>query len=214
MLFSLKSICFSILLLCRCRGLSASEDPVPAPWPPQFHAVTVMNYTGGVRMVDLWYDWPNKRYFHINHYQLGETLYDVEWNNHTSFVFTLNSNRECTVLQFPVGILPPDWLAGANYLGHRYKDGFLCNVWEKVDFIWYYEDVDTKIPVYWEFYDGLTEHVMKFEVGRVLEDSKWQAPEYCFGDAVDKKKSLVPNLGRHHLSRVGKSYKQYTLLFS
>nr|GMC73686.1 uncharacterized protein At4g14100-like [Ipomoea batatas] len=145
---------------------------------------------------------------------LGETLYDVEWNNHTSFVFTLDSNRECTVLQFPVGILRPDWLAGANYLGHRYKDGFLCNVWEKVDFIWYYEDVDTKIPVYWEFYDGLTEHVMKFEVGRVLEDSKWQAPAYCFGDAVDKNKSLVPNLGRHHLSRVGKSYKQYTLLFS
>ncbi|MCD7466642.1 hypothetical protein HAX54_003553 [Datura stramonium] len=30
------------------------------------------------------------------------------------------------------------------------------------------------------FYDGLIRHIMTFEVGKVLEDSKWQAPAYCF----------------------------------
>ncbi|KAF4346863.1 hypothetical protein G4B88_015484 [Cannabis sativa] len=79
-----------------------------------------------------------------------------------------------------VGILRPNWLDGANYLGQRHVDGFLCNVWEKVEFIWYYEDVVSKRPVHWEFYTGRNAHVMTFEVGAVLEDSKWQAPPDCF----------------------------------
>lgn len=29
---------------------------------------------------------------------------------------------------------------------------------------------------------GYTADVITFEVGAVLEDSKWQAPVYCFGD--------------------------------
>ncbi|KAG6653774.1 hypothetical protein CIPAW_05G100000 [Carya illinoinensis] len=82
--------------------------------------------------------------------------------------------------QVEVGILRPNWLDGAKYLGQRGVDGFLCNVWEKVDFIWYYEDVVTKRPVHWEFYTGRNAHVMTFEVGAVLEDARWQAPVYCF----------------------------------
>ncbi|KAK1365567.1 hypothetical protein POM88_041128 [Heracleum sosnowskyi] len=80
----------------------------------------------------------------------------------------------------PVGILRPNWLHGANYLGQRHFYGFLCNVWEKVDFILYYEDVLTHRPVYWIFYTGRAAHVMTFEVGAALEDAKWQAPAYCF----------------------------------
>jgi hypothetical protein len=53
-----------------------------------------------------------------------------------------------------VGILRPNWLDGANHLGQQYVDNFLCNVWEKVDFIWYYEDVVTKRPVKWIFHSG------------------------------------------------------------
>ncbi|KAF3516256.1 hypothetical protein DY000_02060763, partial [Brassica cretica] len=85
-----------------------------------------------------------------------------------------------------VGILRPNWLDGANYLGQQFVNGFHCNVWEKVDFIWYYEDVETKRPVQWIFYTGREAHVMTFEVGAVLEDEKWQAPVYCF----NKEKSL------------------------
>jgi hypothetical protein len=56
--------------------------------------------------------------------------------------------------RFKVGILRPNWLDGAKYMGQRHVNGFLCNVWEKVEFLWYYEDVVTKRPVQWIFYTG------------------------------------------------------------
>ncbi|KAL5073967.1 hypothetical protein RYX36_012951, partial [Vicia faba] len=107
---------------------------------------------------------PNGRNFNINQYQLGILKCDAEWNNDTSFVYTLDPfNRTCQKLHFDVGILRPNWFEGANYLGQEYADNFLCNVWEKVDFIHYYEDVVTRRPVKWIFYDGMVAHVMTFE---------------------------------------------------
>ncbi|KDP22523.1 hypothetical protein JCGZ_26354 [Jatropha curcas] len=160
---------------------SKTADPTPAPWPLQFHSILFMNdSTGQLQVTDLWYDWPNGRNFNIIQNQLGKLLYDLEWDNGTSYYYTLDSNQECKVRHFPVGILRPNFLDGATYLGQKQVDGFLCNVWEKVDFIWYYEDVVTKRPVYWVFYTGMVIHVMTFEVGAVLEDEKWQAPVYCF----------------------------------
>ncbi|XP_034604743.2 uncharacterized protein At4g14100 [Setaria viridis] len=103
-------------------------------------------------------------------------------------------------MQFPVGILPLDWLAdGAVYLGREHVDGFDFHLWTKVDFIWYYEEIDTGRPVRWNFFNGMQQHVMSFEVGGVLEDSKWQAPAYCFdgdtanvaADRVDGMNSLI-----------------------
>ncbi|XP_018841627.1 uncharacterized protein At4g14100-like [Juglans regia] len=180
-----KPISISILLLfffflsislCKSR----EEYPTPAPWPHQFHSILFMNNSGSLQIVDLWYDWPNGRNFNIIQNQLGKLLYDLEWNNGTSFFYTLDSNKECRTMHFEVGILRPNWLDGANYLGQQRVDGFLCNVWEKVDFIWYYEDVVSKRPVRWIFYTGMDAHVMTFEVGAVLEDAQWQAPLYCF----------------------------------
>lgn len=49
----------------------------------------------------------------------------------------------------------PNWLDGAKYQGQQLVNGFHCNVWEKVDFIRYYEDVETKRPVQWIFYTGV-----------------------------------------------------------
>ncbi|KAF3784187.1 Uncharacterized protein EJ110_NYTH30904 [Nymphaea thermarum] len=157
-----------------------AQQPTPTPWPEQFHSVLYMNSTGKLQIVDLWYDWPKGRNFNIIQNQLGKLLYDLEWTNGTSFYYTLDANKECRTMHFEVGILPPNWLHGANYLGQERVDGFLCNVWEKVDFIWYYEDVVTKRPVHWLFFTGMSAHVMTFEVGAVLEDEAWQAPVYCF----------------------------------
>ncbi|KAL7185523.1 hypothetical protein ACSBR2_027464 [Camellia fascicularis] len=58
--------------------------------------------------------------------QLGNKLtYDLEWNNGTSYVYTLDdSDLECQVLHVEVEILKPNWLNGANYLGQHYMDGF------------------------------------------------------------------------------------------
>lgn len=153
-----------------------------------------MNQSGTLQKTDLWYDWPNGRNFNIIQTQLGTITYDLEWNNGTSYIYTLDSDQKCRVLHFEVGILRPNWLDGANYLGQKYMDGFLCNVWEKVDFIWYYEDVDTKRPVFWEFYTGFSGHVMTFEVGKVLEDVNWQAPVYCFKEAEKGKSSPIESM--------------------
>ncbi|KAI4386335.1 hypothetical protein MLD38_004276 [Melastoma candidum] len=173
---------------------SSSEDPTPAPWPLQFHSVLMMNNSGKtLEMIDLWYDWTNGRNFNIIRGQLSSSLlYDLEWDNGTSFVYTLDDSKSCRVLLLGVGILRPDWLDGAEYLGQRHVNGFLCNLWTKADFIWYYEDVLTKRPVLWVFYTGREAHVMTFEVGAALEDAKWQAPVYCFGeDGRDRDDSTV-----------------------
>lgn len=174
---------------------SESSDPVPAVWPEQFHSILFINNSKGtLQKVDLWYDWPNGRNFNIIQNQLGKLLYDLEWDNGTSFYYTLDSNRECSIKHFQVGILRPNWLDGATYLGQQYKDGFLCNVWEKVDFIWYYEDVETKRPVYWRFFSGMVAHVITFEVGNVLDDPNWQAPVYCFGKDKKHRVPLIKEL--------------------
>ncbi|KAH9623543.1 hypothetical protein KSS87_019951 [Heliosperma pusillum] len=131
------------------RDEQLKEEPKPTTWPEQFHSVLVMNNTKTkeLQVVDLWYDWPNKRNLNLIQYQLGKKLYDVEYDNHTSYYFTRDATRECRTVHFDVGILTPDWLHGATYLGQAKVDGFLCNVWTKADFVWYYEDVVTKRPV-------------------------------------------------------------------
>jgi len=146
-------LCFFLFLHL---STSTKNDPIPSPWPEQFHSVLFINRSGDLQKTDLWYDWPKGRNFNIIQHQLGVLKYDLEWNNGTSFVYTLDPfNHTCKKLHFDVGILRPNWLDdGANYLGQQYVDNFLCNVWEKVDFIWYYEDVVTKRPVKWIFYSG------------------------------------------------------------
>lgn len=142
------------------------STPTPSPWPEQFHALLYMNMTSSqtLQITNLWYDWPRGRNVNIIQKQLGELLYDVEWNNGTSFYYTLGAAQgegegegegTCEIMYFEVGITRPDFLDGANYLGTLFTDGFLCHVWEKVDFIWYYEDVLTRRPVRWDFYDGM-----------------------------------------------------------
>ncbi|GKB37473.1 glycosyl transferase [Tanacetum coccineum] len=139
-----------------------------------------MNKSGFIQVVDLWYDWTNGRNFNILQYQLGGILYDLEWNNGTSFKYTVGSDRTCSSTQLEIGILRPNWLDGGEYVGQKEVDGFLCNVWTKAEFITYYEDVLTNRPVYWVFFSGREHHVMTFEVGAALEDAKWQVPWYCF----------------------------------
>ncbi|CAJ2676719.1 transferring glycosyl group transferase [Trifolium pratense] len=185
--------CFGLFFLFLHLSISTTTDnPVPAAWPEQFHSVLFINRSGNLQKTDLWYDWPNGRNFNIIQHQLGVLKYDLEWNNGTSFYYTLDPfNHTCKILHFDVGILRPNWLDGANYLGQQYVDNFLCNVWEKVDFIWYFEDVITKRPVKWIFYSGMIAHVMTFEVGAVLDDAHWQAPVYCFSEAEPEPQMLA-----------------------
>ncbi|XP_047156098.1 uncharacterized protein At4g14100-like [Vigna umbellata] len=178
------NVLFLFLFLQHFLFTTANDSiPVPADWPHQFHSVLFINRSGDLQKTDLWYDWPNGRNFNIIQHQLGELTYDLEWDNGTSFYYTLQPfDKTCKIILFDVGILRPNWLDGANYLGQEHVDNFLCNVWEKVDFITYYEDVLTRRPVKWIFFSGMVAHVMTFEVGAVLEDEYWQAPVYCFNE--------------------------------
>ncbi|RDY13502.1 hypothetical protein CR513_01563, partial [Mucuna pruriens] len=179
-----------------------SPTPTPTPWPEQFHALLYMNLSDTrLQLSDLWYDWPKGRNVNIFQKQLTEVLYDIEWNNGTSFYYTLAPDPKCSIIDFEVGIPRPNFLDGAVYLGTRVTDGFLCNLWQKQDFIWYYEDVLTKKPVRWDFYDGIQSHVMTFEVGAVLPDWVSQAPEYCFShaQALDTDKYTLENHLRNRM---------------
>lgn len=82
--------------------IATADEPVPAPWPHQFHALLFMNYSGDLSMIDLWYDWPNGRNFNIIQEQLGAITYDLEWNNGTSFFYTLDSSKSCRSAQLEV----------------------------------------------------------------------------------------------------------------
>ncbi|KAJ3678215.1 hypothetical protein LUZ60_002018 [Juncus effusus] len=150
-----------VLLSILSVGLrtDGSDEPMPTPWPEQFNAMLFTNHTltGKImlQMNDLWYDWPNRRTMNRIQYQLGDYLRDIEWNNGTSYYFTSGSNGTCTTRLFSVGVLPPEWLAGATYLGRTWTDGFECHVYTKVDFIFYYEEVGTGRPVRWYFTDGI-----------------------------------------------------------
>ncbi|KAF0908644.1 hypothetical protein E2562_026860 [Oryza meyeriana var. granulata] len=153
-----------------------------------------------LRVTDLYYDWPRRRNLNLVRHQLSaDPLYDVEWDNGTTFYF---DSASCRTERFPVGVLPPGWLAdgsGAVYLGRQVTGGIECDVWDKLGFIVYYQDVATGRPVRWNFLDetGIQQFVMSFELGVTLEDSQWQAPAHCFpaddgaGDSDDEEEEMI-----------------------
>ncbi|KAJ8645962.1 hypothetical protein MRB53_007710 [Persea americana] len=170
-----------------------------------------MNYSGANQIINLWYDWPNGRNFNIVQHQLGKLLYDLEWNNGTSFFYTLDSTEECRVAHLDVGIIRSNWLDGANYLGQEHVDGFLCNVCEKWELKCVLHQCQAGSQNIGEnvfTMERRSAHVMTFEVGAVLEDAKWQEPLYCF-----EKKDAEKNAKTHPVIADGfeTSVRQRTL---
>jgi len=140
---------------------NAVPEPTPTKWPDQFHALVVMNDTtsSNLSVTNLWYDWVNGLNVNLIQYQFAKLVHNVEWNNGTQFYYTLGDGTDgdqefCITHRYEVGIPRPDWMEGSIYLGQTYIDGFLCNAWNKIDFLWYYEDVLTKRPVQWYFFTG------------------------------------------------------------
>ena len=69
------------------------------------------------------------------------------YNNKTSYYFDRELGT-CKEIDFPVGILTPDWLANATYLGTDTVDTYDTHLWTKSDgFIKYWADVKTGLPV-------------------------------------------------------------------
>ena len=109
------------------------------------------------------------------------------YTNHTSFYFSREEGT-CKVMDFPVGILTPDWLVNdATFLGRATVDAHETYVWSKGDspverpFITYWEDIHSRLPVRWVFFDGAQFEILRFTVNETLPEEEWQAPAYCFG---------------------------------
>jgi hypothetical protein len=91
------------------------------------------------------------------------------------------------VIDFGVGLLPPTWLAGADYLGIQTVGMYTCHTWQKGDsdipnvpFVTYWDDTTTRRPVKWIFSSGMTFDVISFTPFEKTEESLWQIPAYCF----------------------------------
>ena len=83
-------------------------------------------------------------------------------------------------MDFGVGILTPDWLKNATYLGIETVDATECHKWEKADFLTYWASTKTGHPIRWLFFDGSQFEILTYEPGKVPPEETWQAPLSCF----------------------------------
>jgi len=60
-----------------------------------------------------------------------------------------NQANKCTHITMPVGVLRPDWLSNATYMGKSVVNGVAVYGYTKQDFIDYYADAETCAPVRW-----------------------------------------------------------------
>jgi hypothetical protein len=61
------------LVLLLVVGSSLGADPVPADWPPLFHAILKQNRSGDLAAVDLFYDYEGGRNLNIIRDSTGMT---------------------------------------------------------------------------------------------------------------------------------------------
>jgi hypothetical protein len=109
-------------------------------------------------------------------------LWDLELNSGHSYYF-YPSTRKCQKVDFPVGILRPNWLEGATPLGPSLSwDGSGRNVcgWTKVDFIDYYADATTGIPDSWYFHTMKASfEVLNYTENPSIDPALFDPPDYC-----------------------------------
>lgn len=84
-------------------------------------------------------------------------------------------------MEFPIGILTPDWLSNATYLGTEVIGNMTCYKWTKSEFVIYWEDAETRSPVRWVFLrSSALFDIIVFKKDDVIPDALWQTPDYCF----------------------------------
>jgi hypothetical protein len=122
--------------------------------------------------------------------QLGNVLYDNERANGSTYYYH-PADHTCNVIDMGVGLLKPDWLVGATYLGEVAVNTIKCDMWEQgsapddggVPFVTYYNKVGADTPIRWVFYDGASFDVMRWAVNETANSTTWEIPPYCFSPA-------------------------------
>ncbi|CAM9610340.1 unnamed protein product [Choristocarpus tenellus] len=98
-----------------------AATPQPPIWPEKFHALLTQNTSGDLAVVDLWYDFPGGRNLNIIQRQGSELdgpLWDNERQNGSTYYYT-PATGDCNVIDMGVGVLRPEWLSEATYLGEE-----------------------------------------------------------------------------------------------
>ncbi|GAX74826.1 hypothetical protein CEUSTIGMA_g2273.t1, partial [Chlamydomonas eustigma] len=110
------------------------------------------------------------------------TIFDIEFNNHSSFYYNKDfPDRGCRAIKFEVGILRPDWLRDAQFLETLSVDNRTTHAFTKAEFITYFEDAETKLPVRWIFHSsGGQFEVMSWREGEQAPEEYWELPLSCF----------------------------------
>jgi hypothetical protein len=72
-------------LLWGSMAAAALGEPQPPVWPEQFTATLVVNRSSHLAELELAYDWPGGRNLIVIAKQQGPVVWDVEWNNGSSF---------------------------------------------------------------------------------------------------------------------------------
>ena len=111
-----------------------------------------------------------------------DVLYDLELNSGHSYYY-YPSKQTCKSVDFPVGILRPNWLQGATPLGpFKSWDGsgrVVCG-WTKADFIDCFVDATTGIPDSWYFHTmKATFQVLNYTENPIIDPALFNPPEYC-----------------------------------
>jgi hypothetical protein len=148
------------------------------------------NRSGELANVDLYYDWVEARNLNIITPLSGSPLFDNERGNGSTYYYHKHNTSSCNVIEMGVGILRPDWLQGADFLGQeevRTVHGMvLAQVFAKDGaghnpFITYYHNPLTDSPVRWVFFDNASFDVLEWEKGgKPKDESVWTIPDFCF----------------------------------
>ena len=173
-----------LLALCSCATSRCGVDP--PVWPRTFRLLqrkypdsgsgnasvtTYYDVTKGANLLIITPD-ENK----------SDVLWDLELDTKSSYYFT-PSRHTCTRMSFPVGILRPDWLHGAQYLGVRpcpFQPDQQCAGWTKDRFIDYYAYLDTCAPASWYFWSMAAFFVtVSYEPGTRAPAGYFRPPSYC-----------------------------------
>lgn len=162
----------------------ASQPPV---WPEQFTIVQrkVPVDGGDSASVVTYYDYKAKANLLLitPDANASDVLFDLELDSGDSYYYR-PGRRSCRKIEMPVGILRPDWLANATYLGPRTVNGRATLAWTKADFIDYYADAETCEPVRWYFHSMEANFdTLYYAAGATVPDPSWfKPPSICDGD--------------------------------
>lgn len=122
---------------------------------------------------------------------LQNTLFNADENEEKrEFLNGNGDDTQCKVMKSGVGILTPDWLKGARYLGTQKvttlnRGDVMADVFSKngaghFPFVTYYNDIEQNIPVRWVFFDNATFDVLTWTENENLSEAEWQIPGDCF----------------------------------